>query len=143
MENSRIEVADPVTVDMEEIIKFALGKAGAKEVSAIETKASHLKKNFKFSPANANNDEATLEITEEDYEAFFYQNSYSTDLTAEWENRVHVDFFFMNNNELYRICVHHPAGKPYYPNPTELKKYDPARWREAIMFAANEWWKDG
>ena len=30
-----------------------------------------------------------------------------------------------------------PAGS------IEFKYFDPAKWREAIMFAANEWWKDG
>jgi len=129
---------ESIAVDMEEIIKFALGEAGANEVYAIETKVSHLEKKFKFNFDDTSSDGAkALEVTEEDYEDFFCRNFLETNLVVRWENGADVSFMILNNNELYySVCVH-------YPDRTDLKKYDAAKWREAIMFAANEWWKDG
>lgn len=133
---------EPVIVDTEEIFKFALIDGKAKQISVYQTEQSFRDKKSILTYTDADNSVAEDIIRE-------VSDSYSyTDVSIEWEfngwdSGVYVNFGVSANNEITVSSVVYPfrhpiSGRAY----TGIKEYGPANWREAIMFAANEWWKD-
>ena len=139
--------SEPVVVDMEDIALFALREGKANKVSTIESLNRHNESEFNLV------DGALIKTThEKDIKSCYIA------LSISWENRAKVSIrILLGTMAISSIEVIYPVlNSSTEPLPEddeddffddydlqEFKYFDPANWREAIMFAANEWWKDG
>ncbi len=141
--------SEPVIVDMEDIALFALSEGKASKVSAVENFTGQNESKFNLAENGA------IEIVLHKKRDV---NSHYIVLCIGWDSGAKVEIGILPNTmEISDVDVSYPIPNPdAEPLPEddeddffddydlqEFKYFDPANWREAIMFAANEWWKDG